>query len=112
MNNTPNSMYSTFKKVKANHVALSPLSFLPSAANLFPNKDAVVYGDRRYSWSQCYNRCRSLASAISKLGVSTGDTVSVIAANTPFGLINWKKKSAYFLVKTMRYLFHLELWLI
>ena len=83
MNNTPNSMYSTFKKVKANHVALSPLSFLPRAANLFPNKDAVVYGDRRYSWSQCYKRCRSLASAISKLGVSTGDTVSVIAANTP-----------------------------
>ena len=83
MNNTSNRMYSTFKKVKANHVALSPLSFLPRAANLFPNKDAVVYGDRRYSWSQCYKRCRSLASAISKLDVSTGDTVSVIAANTP-----------------------------
>ena len=83
MNKTSNNIYSSFKKVKANHVALSPLSFLPRAANLFPNKDAVVYGDRRYSWSQCYKRCRSLASAISKLGVSTGDTVSVIAANTP-----------------------------
>jgi len=76
-------MYDDFEKVKANHVPLSPLTFLPRAANLYPNKDAVVYGNRKYTWKQCYERCIRLASSITKLGITKGDTVSVIATNTP-----------------------------
>ena len=72
-----------FEKVKANHVPLSPLSFLPRAASFYPDKEAVVYGNRHYTWAQTYERCKRLASAINKLGVSKGDTVSVIATNTP-----------------------------
>ena len=77
------SMYDDFEKVKANHVPLSPLSFLPRAASFYPDKEAVVYGNRHYTWAQTYERCKRLASAINKLGVSKGDTVSVIATNTP-----------------------------
>ena len=77
------SMYDDFEKVKANHVPLSPLSFLPRAASFYPDKEAVVYGNRHYTWAQTYVRCKRLASAINKLGVSKGDTVSVIATNTP-----------------------------
>ena len=77
------SMYDDFEKVKANHVPLSPLSFLPRAASFYPDKEAVVYGNRHYTWAQTYERCKLLASAINKLGVSKGDTVSVIATNTP-----------------------------
>ena len=83
MNNKSKSMYDDFEKVKANHVPLSPLSFLPRAANLYPHKDAVVYGNRKYTWKQCYERCIRLASSITKLGITKGDTVSVIATNTP-----------------------------
>ena len=83
MNNKSKSMYDDFEKVKANHVPLSPLTFLPRAANLYPNKDAVVYGNRKYTWKQCYERCIRLASSITKLGITKGDTVSVIATNTP-----------------------------
>ena len=77
------SMYDDFEKVKANHVPLSPLSFLPRAASFYPDKEAVVYGNRHYTWAQTYERCKCLASAINKQGVSKGDTVSVIATNTP-----------------------------
>ena len=83
MSNPPNQMYNIFEKVEANHVPLSPLSFLPRVANIFPNRTAVIYGNRKYSWIEFYNRCRRLASSIKKLGISKGDTVSVIAANTP-----------------------------
>ena len=43
------SMYDDFEKVKANHVPLSPLSFLPRAASFYPDKEAVVYGNRHYT---------------------------------------------------------------
>ena len=34
-------------------------------------------------WAQTYERCRRLASALTARGVGKGDTVSIIAANTP-----------------------------
>ena len=83
MENKSTSMYDDFKKVKANHVPLSPLTFLPRAASLYPKNEAVVYGKRSYTWSECYERCKRLASGITKLGAGKGDTVSVIATNTP-----------------------------
>ena len=61
------SMYDDFEKVKANHVPLSPLSFLPRAASFYPDKEAVVYGNRHYTWAQTYERCKRLASAINSL---------------------------------------------
>ena len=76
-------MYDVFKKNDANYVQLSPLSFLPRVANIFPNKDAVIYGERKYSWKNVYDRCRQLASSLQLKGIKKGDTVSVIAANTP-----------------------------
>ena len=67
----------------ANNVPLSPLSFLPRTAALFPESTAVVHGNSSYSWSEAYARCRRLASALAKLGVSKGDVVAVMAPNTP-----------------------------
>ncbi len=67
----------------ANHVALSPLSFLRRAAMAQPDRIATVYGSRRTSWADTYSRTRRLASALRNLGIKTGDTVAVMAANTP-----------------------------
>ena len=67
----------------ANHVALTPLSFIARTARVWPDRLAVLHGERRYSWRETYARCRSLASALSGLGVGPGDTVAAMLANTP-----------------------------
>lgn len=67
----------------ANYVPLTPLSFIKRAAHVHPNHTAVVHGDRRYSWAECYVRCRRLASALVQRGIGRGDTVSAMLFNTP-----------------------------
>ncbi len=68
---------------QANYAALSPLSYLERTALVYPDYTSVVYGSRRYTWSDTFSRCRRLASALSKRGIGKGDTVSIIAANIP-----------------------------
>ena len=70
-------------KNNANYVPLTPLSFLERAKDIYPNYEAVVYESRKYTWSEVYKRCIKFASALDKLGIKTGDTVSVLAFNTP-----------------------------
>ncbi len=70
-------------KNAANHVPLTPLTFLERSASVYPDRLAVVHGERRYTWAQTYERCRRLASSLVKRGVRPGDTVSVMLANTP-----------------------------
>ena len=70
-------------KNEANYVPLTPLSFLERAKDIYPNYEAVVYESRKYTWSEVYKRCIKFASALDKLGINTGDTVSVLAFNTP-----------------------------
>jgi fatty-acyl-CoA synthase len=67
----------------ANYEALTPLSLLEWAATVYPEHPSVVHGARRYTWRETYARCRRLASALAGRGVGVGDTVSVVAANTP-----------------------------
>ena len=68
---------------RANYVPLTPLGFIARAAAVYPGRLAVVHGKRRYSWAESYARCRRLASALRKRGIGKGDTVAVMAANTP-----------------------------
>jgi fatty-acyl-CoA synthase len=67
----------------ANHAPLTPLGFIERAASVYPERTAVVHGARRHTWSQTYARCRRLASALAQRGIGTGDTVAVMASNTP-----------------------------
>ena len=67
----------------ANHVPLSPLSFIRRSADIFPDYPAVIYGKRSYTWAETYERTVRLASALNKRGFGKGDTVAVLAANTP-----------------------------
>src|SRR5262245_52806521 len=53
-------------KTPANYVPLTPLSFLPRAAHVFPRHIAIIHGNLRQSWAQTYTRCRRLASALKK----------------------------------------------
>ena len=67
----------------ANHTPLTPISFLERAADVYPHRDAVVYGDRRVSWAEVHQRSLALASALRGRGVARGDTVAIMAANIP-----------------------------
>ncbi|MBC5785807.1 acyl-CoA synthetase [Ramlibacter sp. USB13] len=68
---------------EANYTPLSPLSFLERAADVYPQRTAVVHGGLRRTWAQVYERCRRLASALHQAGLGKGDTVAVMLPNTP-----------------------------
>jgi fatty-acyl-CoA synthase len=67
----------------ANFIPLSPLSFLPRAAHIWPDKIAVIHGDARCSYRELYRRARRLAGALVARGIGLGDTVAVMAPNIP-----------------------------
>ncbi len=67
----------------ANHLPLSPISFLRRSAMVYPDKAAIIHGRIRITYSQMLDRCRRFASALSARGISRGDAVSVLAMNTP-----------------------------
>ena len=67
----------------ANFAALSPVSFVERAAEVFGDLPAVVHGGRRYSWAQTRDRSARLAAALQSLGVARGSTVCVMLPNTP-----------------------------
>ena len=70
-------------KNRANFVPLSPIGFLRRSAAVYPQRTAVIHGNRRYTWREAEERCRRLASALAKLGVRPGDTVALMAPNVP-----------------------------
>src|SRR5271170_3777059 len=67
----------------ANFVPLSPLSFLPRAAQIWPDKTAVIHGEACRSYRVLYRRARQLAGALAARGIGLGDTVAVMAPNIP-----------------------------
>ena len=67
----------------ANYVPLSPLSMLSRTARVYPERTAVIHGDLRRTWGETEVRCRRLASALDRRGIGLGDTVAIMAANSP-----------------------------
>src|ERR1700730_8125141 len=70
-------------KNAANYVPLTPIGFLVRSASVYPNRLAVVHGERRYSWREALERCGRLAAALAARGVGRGDTVALMAPNIP-----------------------------
>ncbi len=70
-------------RTAANYAPLTPLGFLVRAAQVFPEHPAVIHGGLCRTWAETYARCRRLASALVKRGIGPGDTVAVMAPNTP-----------------------------
>jgi len=75
--------YDELGQNSANYVPLSPVSFLDRTADIYPNRDAVVYNERSYSWSEVRARCRHFASALKSRGIGKNDTISLLTYNTP-----------------------------
>jgi fatty-acyl-CoA synthase len=82
--NIPTNHYDTdLDKNATNFVPLSPLSFIERTRDVYPDYTSVIYGDRSYTWLETYHRCLKFASALEEHGIGLGDTVSIIAPNTP-----------------------------
>ena len=63
-------------------IALTPLEFARRARRLYGDKEAVVDGDKRFTYSEFLERCDRWSSALQGLGVEQGDRVAYIAPNT------------------------------
>ena len=57
---------------------LTPVSFLRRSAYMFPEKTAVVYGGRRYSYRELEERVNRLASRLRDSGLGKGDRVAFL----------------------------------
>ena len=75
--------WASLKPMSANFTPLSPISFLPRAAEIHPGRIAVIHGKQRHSYAEFYARARRLASALAKRGVKRGEVVSVMLPNVP-----------------------------
>src|SRR3954464_13535065 len=62
-------------------VALTPLEFARRTRSLYPDREAVVDGARRFTYEQFFDRCDRFSSALQRLGGTQGDRVSYIAPN-------------------------------
>lgn len=71
------------EKCPANYTALTPLYFLQRAAEIYPGKTAIIYGDTQYDYRTYYDRCRKMASALKRRGIGKDDTVAMLAPNVP-----------------------------
>jgi fatty-acyl-CoA synthase len=63
-------------------IALSPLEFARRARRLYADREAVVDGDRRWTYGEFFERCDRWSSALQAMGVRHGDRVAYIAPNT------------------------------
>jgi len=61
---------------------LNPVDFLHRAAYLYPDKTAVVDGERRYSYRQLAERSWRLANALRSSGLGKGDRVATLLFNS------------------------------
>ena len=71
-------------RTPANHVPLSPVSFLLRAARVYPDRASRSSMARAaYTYAQFLERTRRLASALARAGIGKGDTVAILAPNIP-----------------------------
>ncbi|HEU5228570.1 MAG TPA: AMP-binding protein, partial [Ktedonobacteraceae bacterium] len=62
---------------------LTPVSFLERSALVFPNKVAIVHGNRQYSYREFAERVNRLASHLRAIGMQKHDRVAFLCLNTP-----------------------------
>jgi non-ribosomal peptide synthetase component E (peptide arylation enzyme) len=61
---------------------LNPVDFLHRAAYMYPEKAAVVDGERRYSYRQLAERSWRLANALRSAGLGKGDRAATLLFNS------------------------------
>ncbi len=68
---------------KVYRTELTPVSFLERSASVFPEKTAIVHGDRHYTYREFAWRVYRLASHLRARGLQKHDRVAFLCPNTP-----------------------------
>ncbi len=68
---------------RVNKSILSPVEFLTRSLLVYPDKTAVVHGEKRFTYREFAERVYRLASALQKQGIGKGDKVAFICPNIP-----------------------------
>ena len=68
---------------EANFAPLTPLTNLQRAALIWPDREALVYGDFRKTFGEYHARVSRLASALVGAGITPGDVVATLLPNVP-----------------------------
>jgi fatty-acyl-CoA synthase len=68
---------------KVYRTELTPVSFLRRSAYIFPDQEAVVHGERRYSYRQFAERVNRLASGLRAQGLQKHERVAFLCPNIP-----------------------------
>jgi fatty-acyl-CoA synthase len=66
---------------------LTPLAFLGRSAEVFPDREAVVYGERRMTYTELSAEVTRVAHALRACGVNPGDRVAYLMPNIPEMLV-------------------------
>ncbi len=69
------------------HTPLTPLAFLRRSAEVFPDKTAIVYGERRHTYTEFAAEATRVAHALRGSGVERGDRVAYLLPNVPEMLV-------------------------
>src|SRR5256885_10469404 len=67
----------------ANYAPLTPLSLIARTAHIWPERPAVIHGERRYTWAETYARSRRLAPALAQPGIPQSGTGAPMLSHTP-----------------------------
>jgi len=61
---------------------LTPMEFARRARRLYGSREAVVDGERRWTYAELFDRCDRWSSVLQEYGLRAGDRVAYIAPNT------------------------------
>jgi fatty-acyl-CoA synthase len=66
---------------------LTPLSYLRRSADVYPDRTAIVYGERRVSYAELADEVVRVARALRASGIGPGDRVAYLLPNLPEMLV-------------------------
>ena len=66
---------------------LTPLAFLRRSAEVFPQKQAIVYGERRHTYAEFAAEVAQVAMGLRGSGIEPGDRVAYLLPNVPEMLV-------------------------
>ena len=61
---------------------------LNNSAKAFPDKPAIIFENKRYSYDELFNKSQSLSNFIQEK-TTPGDVVSILYENSPFFIISY-----------------------
>ena len=70
-------------KNNVHYSKLAPISFLERSTYVYPNKPAIKYGDRSYTYQEFSDRVNKLAGALKSQGLKRGEKVGFLVPNIP-----------------------------